>query len=113
MSTKEATGYATATPVQTTVQTTTAQPQYQQQMPTETSGMAIAALVCGIIGLFFFGIILGPVAICLGLSAKNKIREDPQRYTGQCQATAGIVLGIIDVIGSIIFIIIIVGNNEV
>jgi uncharacterized Tic20 family protein len=55
-------------------------------------GRAVASLVTGIIGLLIFGIILGPIAIWLGVSAKN----DPAQG-GEGMARAGIVLGIIDV----------------
>ena len=59
----------------------------------ETSGKAVASMVCGIIGLFFFGIILGPIAICLGVSAKNDIRSNPDKVQGECQANAGVCCG--------------------
>lgn len=49
-------------------------------------------MVCGIVGLLLFGIILGPIAIALGAWAKS----DPSQG-GSGMATAGIVLGIIDV----------------
>ena len=52
-----------------------------------------AGLVCGIIGLFVFGIILGVIAIVL--SGKSNCRNP----------VASLVLGIIDIIGAIIFII--------
>jgi hypothetical protein len=60
--------------------------------------MAIAAMVCGIVGIFIFGIILGIIAIVLGCIARNKINSEPHKYKGMCQANAGVVLGIIDVI---------------
>jgi uncharacterized protein YqgC (DUF456 family) len=72
--------------------------------PMDVSGEAVASMICGIVSLFFFGIILGPIAICLGVSAKNKIKENPQALTGGCQATAGIVTGSIAVALWVIFI---------
>jgi hypothetical protein len=68
--------------------------------------MAIAALVCGIISVVFaffgygaiVGIILGIVAIVLGVLA----RKDPQR---KGIATAGLVLGIIGTVLSGILLI--------
>ena len=54
-------------------------------------GTATAALVCGIIGLFIFGLILGIIAIVQGSRAKKL------GYPGG-KATAGIVLGIIDIV---------------
>jgi Domain of unknown function (DUF4190) len=65
--------------------------------PMDVSGEAVASMICGIVSLFFIGIILGPIAICLGVSAKNKIKANPQALTGGCQATAGIVTGSIAV----------------
>jgi len=63
---------------------------------------AVAALVCGIIGLFIAGIILGIIAIVCGVSARNAIRRNPSVYTGQGMATAGLVLGIVDIVAAII-----------
>ncbi len=56
------------------------------------------ALIMSIIGLFCFGIILGPIAISKGTKALNIIKSDPG-YTGKGKATAGIVIGIIDLVG--------------
>ncbi|MEE1927935.1 DUF4190 domain-containing protein [Streptomyces sp. TRM 70351] len=60
------------------------------------NGMAIASLVLGIIGLFVFPIVLGPIALILGFLAH---RSSPSGL-----AKAGIVLGAIDTILGIIFI---------
>jgi hypothetical protein len=59
-----------------------------------TNGLAIASLVCGILGLFFMNIILGPVAIVLGFVA----RRQAGAKNGAGMAKAGIVLGIVDVV---------------
>jgi Domain of unknown function (DUF4190) len=75
--------------------------------PMDVSGEAVASMICGIVSLFFFGFILGPIAICLGVSAKNKIKENPQGLTGGCQATAGIVTGSIAVAVWVICIILV------
>jgi hypothetical protein len=63
---------------------------------------AVAALVCGIVGILCAGIILGIIAIVCAVNAKNAIRRNPGMYTGEGMATAGLVLGIIDIIGAII-----------
>jgi len=48
-------------------------------------GMAIAALCCGVVGIFFMGWLLGPLAIIFGaLGMKND---------GRGMAIAGLVLG--------------------
>lgn len=59
---------------------------------------AIAALVCAVVGLLFFGIVLGAVAIFLGYQARNAIRLDPLKFKGDGLARAGLILGIVDVI---------------
>lgn len=65
---------------------------------------AVAALVCGIVGLIFFGIILGVVAIVLAYQARNAIRSEPLRFKGDGLAIAGMVIGIIDVVAYIAII---------
>jgi hypothetical protein len=64
----------------------------QQQQRNNTLG--IISLITGIVGFFLFGIILGIVALVTGLVEKPK----------SGMAVAGIVLGIIDIIGAIVFI---------
>jgi len=73
----------------------------------ETSCKAIASLVLSIIGLFLLGIVLGPIAICLAVSAKNDIKERPQQVQGTGMANAGLIIGIIGTVLSIVLIIII------
>ena len=64
-------------------------PYYEQQYRAADSA-ATGAMVCGIIGLFVAGLILGIVALVQGNKAKK------MGYVGG-KATAGIVLGIIDI----------------
>ncbi|MEV5434269.1 DUF4190 domain-containing protein [Streptomyces sp. NPDC052701] len=59
-----------------------------------TNGLAVASLVCGIIGLFVFNVILGPVAIVLGAVG---MRQAPVKG-GAGMAKAGVVLGIVDLV---------------
>jgi Domain of unknown function (DUF4190) len=77
-----------------------------------TSGLATASMVCGIVSLtfvwFYYGIILSPIAIILGIVAHRKIKQNRQELTGECQATAGIITGSIALVGFITLIIIIV-----
>jgi len=60
-------------------------------------GFAVASIVCGIVGLFIAGYILGLVAIILGGIALKRIRSYPG-MPGRGLAIAGIILGIIDVV---------------
>lgn len=66
---------------------------------------AVAALVCGIIGLFVCGLILGIVAITKANAAKRAIEGDPT-LGGGGMATAGMVLGVIDLIAWAIIIVV-------
>jgi hypothetical protein len=78
--------------------------------PKENAPGAVASLVCGIIGLFIFGIILGIVAIVNANKAKRMIGTDP-RYGGGGMATAGLVLGIIAVAAGVIQLLILAGRR--
>jgi Domain of unknown function (DUF4190) len=79
-----------------------APPSYQQDK--KNSGKAIASLVCAIVGLFVLGVVLGPVAIGLAVSAKNDIKRKPNELKGECMATSGLIIGIIGFVLSIIVI---------
>jgi Domain of unknown function (DUF4190) len=71
------------------------------EMRGRSNGMAIAALVCGIIGLFILEIILGPLAIIFGgLALQRANRGAGQRG----MAWAGLILGVIDVLGFIVIL---------
>lgn len=64
---------------------------------------AVASLVCGLLfWLPLFNLVLGPVAVVLGILAIRRVRNNPERYTGQGMAIAGIVLGAVSVIFTII-----------
>ncbi len=70
-----------------------------------TNGMAIAALVCGILGIVSCGytFFVAPVlAIIFGVIAKKQIAQRAQAGAGL--ATAGLVLGIIGVVISVLII---------
>ena len=55
------------------------------------------AMASFILGLFFwmplFNMILGPIAIFLGIKALIKIKKQPKKYTGKWYAISGIILG--------------------
>ena len=75
---------------------------YGAGAPAMMASKATGALVCGIVGLLLCGVVLGPVAIYLGTQAKKEIRSSDGRLKGEGLATAGIVMGIIALIGFII-----------
>jgi phage FluMu protein Com len=64
---------------------------------------ASTALTCSIIGIFCFGIILGPVAVYNGVKALNMIQNDPQ-YEGRGKAIAGIIIGSIEILLTVIYV---------
>jgi hypothetical protein len=65
--------------------------------PRETLPMARSALIYAIVGIFFFGPILGGVAIKRAMQARDQLRNDP-RYSGEGLAMAAAVVGVIDVL---------------
>lgn len=69
-----------------------------------TDGRAIASLVCGIVGLLFFGLILGVLAFILGRRSRRDITERPWALKGLGLATAGMVLGMLDVLFFVVFV---------
>jgi Domain of unknown function (DUF4190) len=60
---------------------------------------ATAAFAVGLVSLigavFVLPAALGPLACYLGVSARRAIEQEPHRWGGHGQATAGLVLGII------------------
>lgn len=77
----------------------------------ETAKEATEAMWCGIIGIFCFGFILGPFAIYKGIQARGIISQNPV-LTGEGLATAGIVLGIFDIVIHICGLIGVIANNS-
>ena len=70
-------------------------PQYR---PKTNAPGASSSLVRAILGFFFCGLILGLVAISNANKAKKLIQSQPDVYTGEGLATAGLVIGIIDLV---------------
>jgi hypothetical protein len=60
----------------------------------KSSGMAVAAMICGIAGFVTCGTV-AIVGIILGHIARGQIRREPERYEGDGMALAGLVLGYI------------------
>jgi hypothetical protein len=67
------------------------------------SGKAVAALVCGILSLVIFGIVLGFVAIGLGIAARKDMEKDPA-LDGKGLALGGMVTGAIGAVLAIVLI---------
>jgi Domain of unknown function (DUF4190) len=67
-------------------------------------------LVLGILSLFCFGVVLGPIAAIMGKNTLDEIDANPQAYTNRSQVLAGMICGIIGFVLSIIGFIIVATN---
>lgn len=86
---------------------------YAGAAPLQNAPGAVASMVCGIVGLIVCGIIMGIIALVLGTKAKGHISRAPGQYGGSGMATAGIVLGILDIVFAVIALIIIIGSGGI
>lgn len=85
-------------------------PQTNQPMaPGDNNGLAIAALVCGVVGLFLFQVVLGPLAVIFGGIGLNRANRGARR---RGMALAGIILGVIDIILFIIGLVAISNHHD-
>ena len=75
-----------------------------------SNGMAIAGMVCGIVGLVLAQIILGPLALIFGGIGLQRAKRGA---SGQGMAIAGIVLGVIDLVLGIILAVAVAHRNIV
>ena len=64
-------------------------------VPLQTLPLANTALWCGIGSLFCFGMILGVIAVVVGVIALNQIAAQPAVLTGKGRAGWGIALGVL------------------
>ena len=70
--------------------------------PAGVNKLAIGSVVCAVVGIPFFGLITGSVAVLLGVLALSAIRASSQRGIGL--ALAGLILGIVDMTGWVILL---------
>lgn len=70
-----------------------AQPPSTYTPTVQTSGMAIASLVMGIVGWTVLPLIGSILAIVFGYAARREIRQRPGELGGEGMALAGLVLG--------------------
>ncbi len=72
---------------------------------TRTDGLAIASLVCGILGLVCFfvclGALLGPAAAIMGFISRQRIASSGGTLGGGGMALAGLILGIVAFVASV------------
>ncbi|MBW3595165.1 MAG: DUF3105 domain-containing protein [Actinobacteria bacterium] len=82
------------------------QPQYGGQVPPvqKTNGMAIAALVSGLLGLTMCPVVGSVLALIFGYVGRGQIKRSHGSEGGDGMAIAGIVLGWIGVVLSLVFL---------
>ncbi len=73
----------------------------------EDKTLAIVSLVCGILSLTCCGAVTGIAALITGYMAKNNVDANPNQYGGRGMALAGMIMGgislVMTIIGLIIF----------
>ena len=88
------------------------QPGYGQP---QSSTRAVVALVLGIVGLFFCQLFVGIAAIVVARSAVKEVDASGGRLGGRGMATAGWILGVVDivlaVIGILVFLLLFATGN--
>ena len=67
-------------------------------------------LVLGILSLFVCGIVLGPIAAVMGKNALDEVDRNPSAYTNRGMLQAGMILGIVGFVLSILYIIFVAAN---
>lgn len=100
---------APASPYQAPSAAAAPSPASHQMLPGQppAQGLAIASLVCGIVGLigcclWYLSLPLALVAIVTGHLMIGKINADPQRFAGKGMARAGLILGYLGAIASLV-----------
>ncbi len=85
-----------------------AQPQHypmQYGVPRRTNGLAVASLACGV-GQVFFWFLAAIPAVVLGHMARRQIRQTGEDGAGM--ALAGLILGWIGIVATVLFVAVIV-----
>jgi hypothetical protein len=70
----------------------------------QVEGLGLAGMIASIIGLFVAGIVLGSLAIVFGFISLSKIEKHPDRFKGRGFAIASIILGVIALVGALVFL---------
>ncbi len=71
----------------------------------QTGSLAVVSLIMGIVGWTVFPFLGSLIAIVTGHMARAEIRRQPQALEGDGLAVAGLVLGWLAVIGSILVVV--------
>lgn len=72
----------------------------------KTEPLGIIGYILSLVGIFVAGIILGTIGVIFGLISLNKIKNHPEKYKSKkLYAILSIIIGVVAIIGGIIFII--------
>lgn len=81
-------------------------PQHKATLPkARRHGLAITSLVLGILGIVPCFILAGLPAIITGFMAKTRATQRPEEFGGRGMALAGIVLGLLSLITTVLFLV--------
>ena len=78
--------------------------QYPGQFQPRTDGKATASLILGILSILCFGLLTGLPAIILGHISRGNIEQSRGRLTGAGMALAGLILGYVSIVSTILII---------
>lgn len=70
----------------------------------KVNGLAVTSFVCSMVGIVVFGLIMGILAVCFGAVGLSRTKYFPEE-TGKGFAIAGIIVGIIEIIIMIFYIV--------
>jgi hypothetical protein len=79
-------------------------PQNMNYTVLPTSPLAIVSLIAGIMGFMGFPVIASIVAILTGYAARKETRSVPPKAAGDGMATAGIIMGWIQIVLAVVAI---------
>jgi hypothetical protein len=71
-------------------------------------GLGLAGFILGLGGLFVLGIPFGLLALIFGAISLSRINREPGRYRGRGFAIASIVLGIVDIISILLYVLLLI-----
>jgi hypothetical protein len=86
------------------IRSETTNPTVAQPANQKTIGIGIAGFVASLLGLLIAGLPLGIFAIIAGSIGLGKIERNPGKYKGKGFATASLIIGLVDVVGVLIYL---------
>lgn len=81
---------------------------YYPNPPLPINSLAVASLVLGFTSYFVLPVVGAIAAVVTGHMAKKEIRTNPDRYSGEGFATAGLILGYAHLVLTLITIIFVI-----